>query len=38
MEHLDWAFRKILKVPKEELIKEEKRIKRRRKAKAGKSS
>ena len=37
MERLDWAFRRILKVPKEALLKEEKRI-RRRKTKAAKVS
>jgi hypothetical protein len=36
MERLDWAFRRVLKVPKESLIKKEKQIRRRRRAKSNK--
>ncbi len=36
MERLDWAFRRILKVPKTALLKEETRIRRKRRAKAAK--
>lgn len=38
MERLDWAFRRILTVPKDALVKKEKQIRRRRKAKAAKPS
>jgi hypothetical protein len=38
MERLDWAFRRILTVPKDALLKKEKRIKQRRRAKAAKPS
>jgi hypothetical protein len=30
MERLDWAFRRVLKVPKEALVKDEQRNRRRR--------
>jgi hypothetical protein len=36
MERLDWAFRRILTVPKDALIKKEKRIRQKRRGKAEK--
>jgi hypothetical protein len=36
MERLDWAFKAVLKVPKAELLKEEKRIRHPRSAKTEK--
>lgn len=36
MERLDWAFRTVLKVPKDALLNKEKRIRQNRRAKATK--
>ena len=38
MERLDWAFRRVLTVPKDALVKKEKRIRQKRRAKAEKPS